>query len=65
MDPSNRDRMLAGIGFTMSIFISNLAFSDHNMIQSSKIAVLAGSLLSSVSGLVLLYFAVRKKRQEI
>ena len=42
--------MLAGIGFTMSIFISNLAFSSNaNLIQSSKIAVLFASILAAVS----------------
>src|SRR5262249_45621917 len=32
--------LLAGIGFTMSIFITNLAFSDADHIQASKIAIL-------------------------
>jgi NhaA family Na+:H+ antiporter len=48
--------MLAGIGFTMSIFISNLAFKDADLIQFSKIAVLTGSLLSCGLGLVTLFF---------
>jgi Na+:H+ antiporter, NhaA family len=45
---------LAGIGFTMSIFISNMAFEDPLLIQSSKIAVLAASLFSCLMGLVIL-----------
>jgi NhaA family Na+:H+ antiporter len=36
--------LLAGIGFTMSIFITLLAFNDAALIDSSKIAVMAGSL---------------------
>ena len=48
--------MLAGIGFTMSIFISNLAFKDPELIQFSKIAVLTGSLFSCLIGLIFLYF---------
>jgi Na+:H+ antiporter, NhaA family len=49
--------MLAGIGFTMSIFISNLAFStNHDLIQSSKVAVLMASLLAAVTGWVILKF---------
>lgn len=52
--------VLAGIGFTMSIFISNLAFSDPGTIQASKIAVLTGSALASVAGLTLLY-SIRRK----
>ena len=44
--------MLGGIGFTMSIFISNLAFSkDAALIDASKLAVLCGSLVASIVGL--------------
>ena len=42
--------MLAGIGFTMSIFITNLAFVDTTHIQYSKIAILASSLLAGLLG---------------
>lgn len=42
--------LLAGIGFTMSIFITNLAFSDPDHIQGAKIAILAASLLASGLG---------------
>jgi len=53
--------MLAGIGFTMSIFITLLAFGDSHLIDSSKIAVLAGSLLSGAFGLLFLVFVLKKK----
>jgi Na+:H+ antiporter, NhaA family len=47
--------MLAGIGFTMSIFISNLAFNTKpDLIQSSKVAVLIASLLAAIIGWVIL-----------
>jgi NhaA family Na+:H+ antiporter len=46
--------MLAGIGFTMSIFISMLAFSDSSIQDSAKIGVLLASLLSVVLGAVTL-----------
>ena len=42
--------VLAGIGFTMSIFIANLAFDEALSIQYSKIAILAASLLASLVG---------------
>ncbi|WP_205513916.1 Na+/H+ antiporter NhaA [Longitalea arenae] len=45
---------LGGIGFTMSIFITNLAFDDVTIINNSKIAILVGSLLASVTGIVVL-----------
>jgi NhaA family Na+:H+ antiporter len=43
--------MLAGIGFTMSIFITILAFPDSATIVSSKVAILVASLLSAFIGL--------------
>jgi Na+:H+ antiporter, NhaA family len=57
--------MLAGIGFTMSIFISNLAFKDAELIQFSKIAVLTGSLFSCILGLITLYFAPQTAEREM
>jgi NhaA family Na+:H+ antiporter len=43
--------LLGGIGFTMSIFITNLAFAgDAGFINDSKVAVLAGSMLAGILG---------------
>ncbi|HTQ29032.1 MAG TPA: Na+/H+ antiporter NhaA [Puia sp.] len=54
--------MLAGIGFTMSIFISNVAFpGNRELIEDSKMAVLMGSLLAAVAGLFALRLATRRK----
>ena len=56
--------ILGGIGFTMSIFISNLAFKgDHTIMQYSKIAVLVGSALASVGGLIVLRIAGRQSHR--
>lgn len=41
---------LGGIGFTMSIFIDNLAFSDMNLINYGKMAILLASILAAVIG---------------
>lgn len=46
--------LLAGIGFTMSIFITNLAFNDQELIISSKISILLASLIAAISGLAIL-----------
>lgn len=46
--------LLAGIGFTMSIFISGLAFTDPELIQVAKIGIFAASLISAVAGLLVL-----------
>jgi NhaA family Na+:H+ antiporter len=45
---------LAGIGFTMSLFISGLAFPDEAMVANAKIGILAASLVSGVVGFVVL-----------
>ena len=49
--------ILSGIGFTMSIFIANLAFGDQHIINASKIAILTGSILSGIAGLFYLFVA--------
>jgi NhaA family Na+:H+ antiporter len=46
--------LLAGIGFTMSIFISGLAFADESMVQVAKVGIFAASLISAVAGLLVL-----------
>lgn len=46
--------LLAGIGFTMSLFIGNLAFTDQGQIDAVKIGVLSGSLIAAVAGFLLL-----------
>ena len=50
---------LAGIGFTMSIFIGSLAFPDPAALQSAKLAILVASLLSAAAGVILLTLAGR------
>ncbi len=45
---------LGGIGFTMSIFITLLAFGDPEIVQNSKTAVLLSSLLAGVMGFLIL-----------
>ncbi|WP_244546963.1 Na+/H+ antiporter NhaA [Bradyrhizobium sp. Gha] len=43
--------LLAGIGFTMSIFIAMLAFTDESLLAAAKFGVLLGSLISVTLGL--------------
>ncbi len=47
--------LLAGIGFTMSIFIAGLAFNDAQYLLNAKIGILAASLFAGIAG----YFALR------
>jgi NhaA family Na+:H+ antiporter len=50
--------LLAGIGFTMSLFIGQLAFPDDPVLADEvKLGVLLGSLLAAVSGYLVLRFA--------
>ena len=54
--------VLTGIGFTMSLFVGNLAFVNNmEYMDGVKIGVLSGSLLSTVVGFVLLYLSSKKK----
>jgi len=56
--------LLAGVGFTMAVFISNLAFTDAEiLIDSSKIGIMTGSLVSGVSGYLMLRFCRRGNGQ--
>ncbi len=45
---------LAGVGFTMSLFIANLAFGATPLNASAKLGILAGSLVSGVVGFLVL-----------
>jgi Na+/H+ antiporter NhaA len=47
---------LAGIGFTISLFITDLAFHDPLLREQAKIGILAGSLIAAVLGTLLLRF---------
>jgi len=47
--------MLGGIGFTMSIFTTGLAFSEVSIQIVSKVAIIVASLLSGIGGYVYLY----------
>ncbi|MDX3907299.1 MAG: Na+/H+ antiporter NhaA [Pigmentiphaga sp.] len=54
---------LAGIGFTMSIFIATLAFADPNMLGAAKLGVLLASSTAAVIGLGFgKFYAARMKR---
>ena len=54
--------VLTGIGFTMSLFIGNLAFAEsYQYIDGVKIGVLSGSLLSTLLGYFLLLFSKNTK----
>ena len=57
--------MLGGIGFTMSIFITLLAFDDIHYINESKLMILLASLASGIIGYTWLNFVMKKERERI
>ena len=56
--------VLAGVGFTMSIFIANLAFVENTTyIDSAKVGIIIGSFVSSLVGFTLLFIFSNKTRK--
>jgi NhaA family Na+:H+ antiporter len=52
--------LICGIGFTMSLFIATLAFTDNELSSLVRLGVLAGSTLSGIAGYGLLFFKRKK-----
>jgi len=51
--------ILGGLGFTMSLFINNLAYSDQTLIDSAKMGILIGSVVAGIVGFVVLKAALK------
>jgi Na+:H+ antiporter, NhaA family len=51
---------LGGMGFTMSLFISNLAFTGPLLLNPAKIGILTGSLIAGILGYILLNITLKK-----
>ncbi len=56
--------LLAGIGFTMSIFITLLAYTDPYIITTSKVAIIIGSVLSAILGYIGLTLTLKPQSAE-
>jgi len=52
---------LAGIGFTMSLFIAMLAFGESGPVNAAKLGILAGSLLAGIIAAIIFKTTARKK----
>lgn len=52
--------ILGGVGFTMAIFVANLAYADATLIAAAKIGILAGSIVAGVAGFVVLLLQAKK-----
>ena len=54
--------LLAGIGFTVALFIAELAYTDHAIVNLSKIGIFTGSMLAAILGYMLLRSAPETSR---
>ncbi|WP_370269258.1 Na+/H+ antiporter NhaA [Nioella sp.] len=55
---------LAGIGFTMSLFIGSLSFADPELMNAVRLGVLSGSLISGVVGFAVLRMSATAQEEE-
>ena len=55
--------IIAGIGFTMSIFIDNLAFTDQKIINMGKMTIIGTSFIAAIIGLSAILLTTRNKEQ--
>ena len=55
--------MLAGIGFTMALFVASLAFKDPAIVETSKVGILSASALSATIGLLFLRWGAGAPRE--
>lgn len=53
--------ILAGIGFTMSIFVALLAFNNENAVATAKVSIIAASVIAATAGLIFLSMILKKK----
>lgn len=56
---------LASIGFTMSLFVANLAFKNNELIQQAKIGILIASLIGGIIGFIFLYLNKTDSKYEL
>lgn len=56
--------ILGGVGFTMAIFVANLAYTDEVLITEAKIAILSASVLAAVIGFLFLYIEANREKKK-
>jgi Na+:H+ antiporter, NhaA family len=53
---------VAGIGFTVSLFIADLAYTDAALVQTAKVGIFTGSIIAALLGAVIMLIAGRRTR---
>lgn len=56
--------ILGGVGFTMAIFVSNLAFSDAEVTTAAKLGILTASAVAGIAGYLFLMIQARRDRKK-
>ncbi len=56
--------ILGGVGFTMAIFVANLAFDDPAIVTTAKISILCASAVAGIVGFVFLYMQARAAKRK-
>jgi len=54
--------VLCGVGFTMSLFIGGLAFTDAEYMTQVRLSVLLGSFCAAIVGYIILYIATARQK---
>ena len=54
--------ILGGVGFTMAIFVANLAFEDAAMVTTAKVGILSASALAGIIGFAFLWLQAKKDK---
>ena len=54
--------ILGGVGFTMAIFVANLAFADPTLITNAKVGILSASLCAGIAGFMFLMVQARRDK---
>lgn len=53
--------LLGGIGFTVSLFIANLSFSNAALLAQAKLGVVSGTVVAALLGIVVLKISLRRR----
>jgi NhaA family Na+:H+ antiporter len=54
--------MLGGLGFTMSLFIANLAYDNDNLVRAAKMGIIIGSFIAGLLGYLILRYSLKNNK---